>query len=74
MVIAENGFMVCCGLAIGMICALIAIVPALGSRGGHLPGVSLPLLAVVLVVGLSASVAATIASLRSPLIPALRAE
>jgi putative ABC transport system permease protein len=74
MVLAENAFLVCCGLATGALCALIAIGPAFVSRGGHLPAVSLWLLLSVLVTGLAASLAATWAALRTPLLPALRAE
>jgi hypothetical protein len=45
------------------------------ARGGQLPVVSLVLLVgSVLVVGLLASVAATAAALRAPLLPALRSE
>jgi hypothetical protein len=45
------------------------------SRGGQLPVVSLGiLLAAVLVTGMVASVAATAAALRSPLLEALRSE
>jgi ABC-type lipoprotein release transport system permease subunit len=74
MVITENAFLVCCALATGTVCALLAIGPAFISRGGHLPAVSLWLLLSVLVTGLSASLAATVAALRAPLLPALRSE
>ncbi|HSF23783.1 MAG TPA: ABC transporter permease [Blastocatellia bacterium] len=74
MVITENAFLVCCGLVTGALTALVAIGPAFFSRGGSLPALSLGLLVVVLVVGLLASVAATVASLRAPLLPALRSE
>jgi len=73
MVITENAFLVCCGLVTGVACAMLAIAPAFASRGGHLPALSLWLLVIVFVTGLLASVAATIAALRSPLLPALRA-
>jgi putative ABC transport system permease protein len=75
MVITENAFLVCCGLMTGMLSALLAIAPAFFSRRGHFSTLSLGLLMLmVLVTGLIASVAATIAALRSPLLPALRAE
>jgi hypothetical protein len=44
-------------------------------RGGRLPGAALGLLLLgVVIAGLVGSVAATVAALRSPLLPALRAE
>jgi len=63
------------GLTTGTACALLAIAPAVSQRGGHLPAVSLGLLlAAVLVTGIAASLAATAAALRSPLLTALRSE
>jgi hypothetical protein len=75
MVIAENTLLLGLGLAIGTVCALLAIAPALLERGGRLPNVSLGvLLLAVLISGLAASLVATWAALKSPLLPALRAE
>ncbi|MBA3255137.1 MAG: ABC transporter permease [Pyrinomonadaceae bacterium] len=75
MVIAENALLLFCGLITGTVCALLAIAPVFFERGGRLPNISLGLLlAGVLVSGLSASLIATWAALRSPLLPALRAE
>ena len=75
MVITENVLMLLCGLAVGFICALLAIAPVLFERGGRLPNLSLGLLLLaVLVSGATASLVATLAALRSPLLPALRAE
>jgi putative ABC transport system permease protein len=75
MVVAENALLLVCGLLTGLVCALLAIAPAFYARGGHLPTRSLAvLLAAVVLVGLAASLLATAAALRSPLIPALRAE
>jgi len=74
MVITENAFLVFCGLVTGALSALVAIGPAFFSRGGHVPALSLGLLVIVLVIGLLASVAATIAALRTPLLASLRAE
>ena len=75
MVIAENFFLLACGLLTGAVCAVLAIAPVLFERGGRAPGVSLGfLLLAVLISGLTASILATWATLRSPLLPALRAE
>jgi ABC-type antimicrobial peptide transport system permease subunit len=75
MVISENVLMLCCGVAIGSLCALLAIAPVFFERGGRLPNVSLGLLLLaVLVSGALASLVATLAALRSPLLPSLRAE
>jgi ABC-type antimicrobial peptide transport system permease subunit len=75
MVITENVLMLCCGLAVGFVCALLAIAPVLFERGGRLPNISLGLLLLaVLLSGAFASLVATLAALRSPLLPALRAE
>ena len=75
MVITENVLMLCCGLAIGFVCALLAIAPVLFERGGRLPNISLGLLLLaVLLSGATASLVATLAALRSPLLAALRAE
>jgi putative ABC transport system permease protein len=75
MVISENVLMLCCGLAIGFVCALLAIGPVFFERGGRLPNISLGLLLLaVLLSGALASFVATLAALRSPLLPSLRAE
>ena len=75
MVISENVLMLCCGVGLGFVCALLAIAPVFFERGGRLPNISLGLLLLaVLVSGALASLIATFAALRSPLLPALRAE
>lgn len=75
MAIAENLLLVLSGLAVGTFSALLAIAPAFLSRGGSLPTFSLGLLLLaVLLTGLITSVVATLAALRSPLLPALRSE
>ena len=75
MVVAENAFLLLAGLVIGTVCALLAIAPVFIERGGRLPNLSLGVLLVaVLISGLIASLLATWAALRSPLLPALRAE
>ena len=72
MVIAENLLLLLLGLATGTACALLAIAPAIASRGGHLPFASIgTLLAAVLATGILASLAATAAALRSPLLAGL---
>lgn len=75
MVIAENAFLLIVGLGAGTVCALVAIAPVIFDRGGRLPNISLGVLLVaVLICGLAASLVATWVALRSPLLPALRAE
>ena len=75
MVIAENFFLLISGLLTGAVCAVMAIAPVFFERGGRVPGVSLGfLLLAVLVSDLTASILATWATLKSPLLPALRAE
>jgi putative ABC transport system permease protein len=75
MVFAENALLLFLGLATGTFCALLAIAPVFFERGGRLPNVSVGfLLLAVLLSGLTASLVATWAALRSPLLPALRAE
>jgi putative ABC transport system permease protein len=75
MVAAENAFLLVWGLAAGTVCAVVAITPAAAERGaGFLnPSLAWILLAIV-ATGMLASVVATAAALRSPLIPALRSE
>ena len=75
MVLVENAFLLFAGLATGAGCAVVAIAPAWLERGGGVPLLSLGgLLVVVVATGLTASLAATIAAVRSPLLGALRAE
>ena len=75
MVVAENAFLLLAGLVTGAVCALLAIAPVFIQRGGRLPNISLGvLLLAVLISGLIASLLATWAALRSPLLPSLRAE
>jgi ABC-type antimicrobial peptide transport system permease subunit len=75
MVFAENALLLFLGLATGTICALLAIAPVLFDRGGRPPNISVGfLLVAVLLSGMAASLMATWAALRSPLLPALRAE
>lgn len=75
MVIAENVLLLGCGLLTGIVCALLAVAPALLARGGQLSLVSLLLLlAAVFVTGLAASLVAVTVVKRAPLLAALRAE
>ena len=75
MVMAENLMLLLLGLATGSSCAILAVAPAIRSRGGQLPVVSLGvLLAAVFVTGIVASLAAAAAALRSPLLAGLRSE
>jgi hypothetical protein len=77
MVFGENALLLVAGILTGTFCALLAIAPALLTRvgAGRGPNLSLALLlAAVLVTGFAASLAATVAALRSPLLPSLRAE
>ncbi|HEY6190393.1 MAG TPA: ABC transporter permease, partial [Pyrinomonadaceae bacterium] len=75
MVIAENAFLLFCGLMTGTTCALVAITPVIFSRGGHPPTLALALLLLaVLASGLAASLLATAVALRAPLLSSLRAE
>ena len=75
MVLAENAFLLFGGLVTGTGSALIAIAPAWLERGGGVPFLSLAsLLLLVVVTGLTASLGATVAAVRSPLLAALRSE
>ena len=75
MVMAENILLLAGGLIVGASSALLAIAPMFLDRGGRLPGSTLVLLLLgVLATGLLASLGATAAALRSPLLPALRTE
>jgi ABC-type antimicrobial peptide transport system permease subunit len=75
-VIAESALLLTAGLAIGVVCALIAVAPAAAERGGRLPSGagSWLLLFAVFATGLVASVVATRAAIQSRLLDALRAE
>ena len=75
MVVAENVLLLVGGLTIGTFCALVAIAPVFLDRGGRLPIDTLSMLLLgVLGTGLLASLGATAAALRSPLLTALRNE
>jgi ABC-type antimicrobial peptide transport system permease subunit len=75
LVLAENGFLVLLGLAVGTIAALVAVVPHLVERATEAPWLGVAgLLALMLVVGLAAGSLAAASILRTPLLPALRRE
>jgi ABC-type lipoprotein release transport system permease subunit len=75
LVLAENGFLLALGLAVGTLTALIAVAPPLLAGGGGVPWLRLlGLLGLVLVVGLAAAAVAVASTVRAPLLPALRRE
>ncbi|MGH7534586.1 MAG: FtsX-like permease family protein, partial [Gemmatimonadales bacterium] len=75
LVLAENLLLLVVGLATGAISALVAIAPAVWSRGGEVPVAVLGvMLSAVLLVGAVVSVLAVQALHRAPLLAALRAE
>jgi hypothetical protein len=75
-VLAENLLLLAWGLGIGVVCALVAIAPAVLERGGRLPtpASAAALLVAVFVAGLVSSIVGTGAALRTPLLGALRSE
>ena len=75
LVLAENGFLLLLGLCLGTLAALLAVAPHALAGGGHIAWLGLlGMLLLALVVGLTASVAATAATVRAALVPALRRE
>ncbi len=75
LLLAENGFLLLLGLGIGTAAALLSVAPHLMSGEGSVPWPRLlGLLGLVLLTGLLAGAAALAATLRAPLIPALRRE
>ena len=75
MIAAENGLLLFLGLLTGSLAALVAIAPALVSRGGSFGGGFLGvLLGAVVVSGLLSSFLAVAAVFRTPLLANLRAE
>jgi ABC-type lipoprotein release transport system permease subunit len=75
LVLAENGFLLLIGLGAGTVSALVSVAPHLAGGTAGVPwGELAVLLAAAVVVGLLAGAAATRATLRAPLVPALRRE
>jgi hypothetical protein len=73
--LAENGFLLVLGLGIGTLTALLAVAPHLLTGSDELPVLRLlRLLVLVLIVGLTTGAAAVAASMRAPLLAALRRE
>ncbi len=69
---AENGFLLLTGIAVGAAAGLVAVAPHLA---GQLPWRSLgATLLLVFAVGILAGAVAVAAALRTPLLPALKAE
>jgi hypothetical protein len=75
LVLAENGYLVLLGLAVGTLSALVAVTPHLIERAREIPWLGvLGLLGLVLLFGLSAGGLAVAMTLRMPLLPSLRRE
>lgn len=74
LVLAENGFLLLVGVGAGAVSALLAIAPQAAQTTAPPLGRLVILLAVALGVGLGAGVLAVAATLRAPLVPALRRE
>jgi putative ABC transport system permease protein len=75
LVLAENGFLLAVGLGVGAGSALLAVAPHVIDTGANVPWLRLlGLLGLVLGVGLTAGAAAMAATVRAPLLPALRRE
>lgn len=75
MILAENALTLVAGLVIGAVCALVAILPAITSHGGHVAAVSMAAwILIILATGITAAFIATMLMIRLPLIPALRSE
>jgi len=75
LVMCENALLLLLGLAIGMLSALVAVLPHLLFGGAVIPWASLAAtLSLVLVVGLSAGLAAVRAAVAAPLLRTLAAE
>jgi hypothetical protein len=75
MIAAENAVLLAAGLGTGTACALVAIAPAVWSRGGRLPFLALgALLLAVAGTGLLVSRLAVAVVQRSPVLAALRSE
>ena len=75
LVLSEHGALLALGLGVGIVAAIVAVLPALLSPGAHVPYRSLALtLAAVLVNGLLWTWLATGYALRGNLLAALRNE
>jgi hypothetical protein len=75
LVLAENGFLILCGLGVGVLSAIVAVLPHLMHYAAGLPWIGIAtLVGVEIVVGFLAGGLALIAVARTPLLPALRRE
>ncbi len=75
LVVAENAFLLVLGLAAGTVSALLAVAPhLLGDASGVRWASLIGTLGLVLIVGLATGVVAVAATLRAPLLGALRSE
>lgn len=75
LVLVETAVLLLCGLFIGTIAALVAMVPHLSSIGADVPwGSLLLILSVVFVVGMLAALAASIEAARTRILEGLRSE
>ncbi len=75
LLLSENGFLLLLGLGVGAVTALLAVAPHLLGGQGAVPWPELlGMLAAVLLVGLLVAATALAATLRAPLVPALRRE
>ncbi|HEV3117308.1 MAG TPA: FtsX-like permease family protein, partial [Gemmataceae bacterium] len=75
LVLSENSFLLLLGLILGTVSAVVAVTPQVLTGGGRVPWLQLlGLLAAVVFVGLAAGAGAVAATLRAPLLAALRRE
>lgn len=75
MVVAENGFLLLPGVALGTLAGLLAVAPHLAAGGDSLPWTKLlAMLLAVLAAGFFSCAAAVWSTLKAPLLPALKEE
>jgi putative ABC transport system permease protein len=75
LVLAENALLLVAGLATGVVCALVAVVPPALVRGGRVPYAAiLGIAGAAAVTGVLVSRAAVAVLRRAPLLPSLRSE
>jgi ABC-type antimicrobial peptide transport system permease subunit len=75
LVAMENVLLLLLGLGVGLLAALVAVLPHLIGRGAAVPlGQLAMIFAMVLAAGLAASLVAVRGALRTPILPALREE
>lgn len=75
MVLLENAFLLLGGLSVGLLAALVAVLPHSLTSAASLPWLSLALtFAAIVAIGLAVGLISVRAVMRAPLLPALRAE